>query len=110
MSSRTLRKLRTACVSGRVYVSHPEETAVVYIKGHEDCEGYVGWLATVATEDEAQEDCGALDLGNGEFFLYADDTENLSLQLELRARRLHFRFAQIIELTDNPMTYCITEL
>jgi hypothetical protein len=103
-------KKATACVSDRVYVKYPAETAVVYINDNEDGEGYVGWLATVAAENEAQEDCGALELANGEFFVYADDTNDLSIELERRARRLCFRFAQIIELTDNPVKYSITEL
>ena len=103
-------KKATACVSDRVRVSHPAETAVVYINDNEDGEGYVGWLATVAAEDEAQEDCGPLELANGEFFVYADDTNDLSFELELQARRLCFRLAQTIELTDDPVKYSITEL
>ena len=93
-----------------MYVSHPAETVVVYINDNEDGEGYVGWLATVAAEDEAQEDCGPLELANGEFLLYADDTNDLSFKLELWARHLRFWFAQTIELTDDPVKYSITEL
>jgi len=103
-------KKAIACVSDPVYVSHPEETAVVYINVNDDGDGYVGWLATVAAEEEAQEDCGPLELPNGEFFVYADDRHNVSLILELTARRLRFEFAQIIELTEDPVKYCITEL
>jgi hypothetical protein len=103
-------KKASACVSDRVHVSYPAETAVVYINDNEDGEGYVGWLATVAVEDEAQEDCGPLELANGEFFLYADDANDLSFALELQARRLGFRFAQIIELTEDPVEYSLTEL
>src|SRR5665213_2339738 len=94
-------KKATACVSDRVYVSHPAETAVVYINDNEDGEGYVGWLATVAAENEAQEDCGALELANGEFFMYAGDTNDLAVKLMHQARRLGFRFAQVYELIDN---------
>lgn len=103
-------KKATACVSDRMYVSHPAETAVVYINDNEDGEGYVGWLATVAAEDGAQEDCGPLALENGEFFVHADDDDDLSIELERRARRLGFRFAQIIQLIEDPVMYSITEL
>ena len=50
-----------------------------------------------------------MELANGEFFVYADDTNDLSIELERRARRLSFRFAQIIELTDDPVKYSITD-
>ena len=110
MSEEIAAKKAAACVSDRVYVSHPAETAVVYINDNEDGEAYVGWLATVAAEDEAQEDCGALELANGEFFLYADDINDLAVELQRRAYRLNFRFAQVIELTEDPTKCCITEL
>jgi len=103
-------KKATACVSDRVYVSHPAETAVVYINNNEDGQAYVGWLATVADEDEAQEDCGALELTSGEYFLYLNDINDLAVELQRRAYRLGFSFAQVIELIEDPTKCCITEL
>ena len=103
-------KKATACVSDRVNVSHPAETTVVYINDNEDGEGYVGWLARVAADNRAQEDCGALELANGKFFEYGDDIDDLSIELERHAYRLGFRFAQIIVLTEDPVEYSITEL
>jgi hypothetical protein len=99
----------TACVSDRVNVPSPAETAVVYIKDDEDDEGcYVGWLARVACDDEAQEDCGPLELPDGEFFMYGD-IHSISNNLGCWARLLHFRFTQIIELIQDPTNHHIKE-
>jgi len=103
-------KRPTACVNDRVRVSHPDETAVAYINYNEGGEGYEGWVATIAFEDGAQEDCGLLEMPNGEFIAYADNITDLSIVLQVQARRLRFRYVQIIELTDDPVQYDVTEL
>ena len=93
-----------------VYVLHPAETAVLYIRENSDGEGYEGWLDTVYYKNKSQEYRGALELTNGEFSMCADDTTGLALTLMREACRLGFRFAQIYELTDNPVRHPITEL
>jgi hypothetical protein len=103
-------KKAAACVSDRVYVSHPAETAVLYLKDNQDGEVYECWLATVASEDQAQEDCGSLELANGEFFVYADGTYDLAIKLVCEARRLYFKYLQVIDLTEDPVKYSVTEL
>jgi len=105
-------KKATAWVGDCVYVSHPAETAMVYINDNfdGDGEGYVGWLDTVYDKNKAQEYRGALELANGEFFMHAGDTDDLAVKLMHQARRLGFRFALVYELIDNPVRSSITEL
>jgi hypothetical protein len=103
-------KMAAPCVSDRVHVPHPTETAVIYVNYNQEGEGFEGWLATVATEDESQEGCGSLELPNGEFIESADGINDVLFVLKVQARQLGFRYAQIIDLTDDPSRYDISEL
>ena len=108
--STAAKKATTALTSDRVHVTFPATTAVGYINDNDGGEGYEGWLARVAGEAESQEDCGALELANGEDFLYGDDIHALAIDLQSHARLLHFEFIQIIELTEHPLMHGVVAL
>jgi len=97
-------------LSDRAYLAHPTETAVVFLCGTACSRCYLGWLTAVATKDEHQVDCLPVKLPNGKVFAYADDKDALSIELERHARRLCFKYAQIIDLTDAPVRYGTTSL